>query len=287
MPLCFLRPVPAPLPSSGVSHRPYHTRGNSCCSAQPAAPAGAAAAPCPGRRLCLGSRRAEAAQGEGRSCRAGAEVCRLLRFPLPGGSRRGAANAARQRWLAAWPRADVGVVPGPAPCDAACWRAVLLRSSVLVRSDNVDEVLCSRLWVTLLGQGVGLGDPQRALPTPAMLGFCHLLPWGSGSDARCASLRPGPVPAFTEAAGHCPCVASAAGARVFPRLGWRLGRWPGGARGCARELGVTGLRLRGRPAPSPSLSACHSPLQDHVSKKALLSLCAGCEFAACSWHLPT
>jgi len=25
--------------------------------------------------------------------------------------------------------------------------------------------------VTLLGQGVGLGDPQRALPTPAMLGF--------------------------------------------------------------------------------------------------------------------
>jgi len=32
-------------------------------------------------------------------------------------------------------------------------------------------VLCSLLWVTLLGQGVGLGDPQRALPTPAMLGF--------------------------------------------------------------------------------------------------------------------
>ena len=30
-------------------------------------------------------------------------------------------------------------------------------------------VLCSLLWVTLLGQGVGLGDPQRALPTPAMI----------------------------------------------------------------------------------------------------------------------
>ena len=28
------------------------------------------------------------------------------------------------------------------------------------------------LWVTLLGLGVGLGDPQRALPTPAMLVFC-------------------------------------------------------------------------------------------------------------------
>jgi len=26
--------------------------------------------------------------------------------------------------------------------------------------------------VTLLGQGVGLGDPQRSLPTPAKLGFC-------------------------------------------------------------------------------------------------------------------
>jgi len=34
-------------------------------------------------------------------------------------------------------------------------------------------VLCSLLWVTLLGQGVGLGDPQRALPTPAILGFCE------------------------------------------------------------------------------------------------------------------
>ena len=34
------------------------------------------------------------------------------------------------------------------------------------------QVLCSLLWVTLLGQGVGLGDPQRSLPTPTMLGFC-------------------------------------------------------------------------------------------------------------------
>jgi len=33
-------------------------------------------------------------------------------------------------------------------------------------------VLCPLLWVTLLGQGVGLGDPQRSLPTPPMLGFC-------------------------------------------------------------------------------------------------------------------
>jgi len=33
-------------------------------------------------------------------------------------------------------------------------------------------VLCSLLWVTLLGQGVGLGDPQRVLPTPTTLWFC-------------------------------------------------------------------------------------------------------------------
>jgi len=36
-------------------------------------------------------------------------------------------------------------------------------------------VLCSLLWVTLLWQGVGLGDPQRSLPTPAMLGFWDLI----------------------------------------------------------------------------------------------------------------
>jgi len=36
----------------------------------------------------------------------------------------------------------------------------------------LNVVLCSLLWVTLLGQGVGLGDSQRALPTPTILGFC-------------------------------------------------------------------------------------------------------------------
>ena len=33
----------------------------------------------------------------------------------------------------------------------------------------LDVVLCSLLWVTLLGQEVELGDPQRSLPTPTML----------------------------------------------------------------------------------------------------------------------
>jgi len=33
----------------------------------------------------------------------------------------------------------------------------------------LDKVLCSLLWVTLLGQAVGLDDPQRSLPTPTIL----------------------------------------------------------------------------------------------------------------------
>jgi len=44
--------------------------------------------------------------------------------------------------------------------------------SLEIFQPRLDAVLCSLLWVTLLGQGVGLGDPQRSLPTPAMLGFC-------------------------------------------------------------------------------------------------------------------
>jgi len=34
---------------------------------------------------------------------------------------------------------------------------------------RLDVVLCSLLWVTLLQQGVGLGDPQRSLPALTML----------------------------------------------------------------------------------------------------------------------
>ena len=48
--------------------------------------------------------------------------------------------------------------------------------SLEIFQTRLDKVLCSLLWVTLLGQGVGLGDPQRALPTPTMLGFCDVIP---------------------------------------------------------------------------------------------------------------
>jgi len=37
--------------------------------------------------------------------------------------------------------------------------------SLEIFKTHLDTVLCSLLWVTLLGQGVGLGDPQRSLPT--------------------------------------------------------------------------------------------------------------------------
>jgi len=46
--------------------------------------------------------------------------------------------------------------------------------SLEIFQTHLDAVLCPLLWVTLLGQGVGLGDPQRSLPTPTILSFCDL-----------------------------------------------------------------------------------------------------------------
>ena len=50
--------------------------------------------------------------------------------------------------------------------------------SLEIFKPHLDKVLCSLLWVTLLRQGVGLGDPQRSLPAPAILSFC---------DSQCAA----------------------------------------------------------------------------------------------------
>jgi len=55
-----------------------------------------------------------------------------------------------------WPRLPRGAVESP---------------SLEIFKTCLDKVLCSLLWVTLLGQGVGLGDPQRSLPTPNILWF--------------------------------------------------------------------------------------------------------------------
>ena len=44
--------------------------------------------------------------------------------------------------------------------------------SLEIFQPRLAAVLCSLLWVTLLGQGVGLGDPQRSLTTLSILRFC-------------------------------------------------------------------------------------------------------------------
>ena len=59
-----------------------------------------------------------------------------------------------------WPRLPRGAVESP---------------SLEIFQPRLVAVLCPLLWVTLLGQGVGLGDPQRALPTRAMMGFCDFV----------------------------------------------------------------------------------------------------------------
>ena len=53
-----------------------------------------------------------------------------------------------------WPRLPRGAVESP---------------SLEIFKTHLDTVLCPLLWVTLLGQGVGLCDPQRSFPTPAIL----------------------------------------------------------------------------------------------------------------------
>ena len=57
----------------------------------------------------------------------------------------------------------------PSEGDGALAQAaqrVMDSPSLEIFKTRLDKVLCSLLWVTLLGQGVGLGDPQRSLPSP-------------------------------------------------------------------------------------------------------------------------
>jgi len=48
-------------------------------------------------------------------------------------------------------------------------RGLVESPSLEIFKTCLDAVLCSLLWVTLLRQVVGLGDPQRSLPTPNIL----------------------------------------------------------------------------------------------------------------------
>jgi len=63
--------------------------------------------------------------------------------------------------------------------------------SLEIFKTHLDTVLCSLLWVTLLRQGIGLGDPQRSLLTPTMLGF-----WDSGEPPRSTTLYPPLFPGY-------------------------------------------------------------------------------------------
>jgi len=60
--------------------------------------------------------------------------------------------------------------------------------SLEIFQPRLDAVLCSLLWVTLLGQGVGLGDPRG--PCQPLL-FCDsVMLWLPGGSGGCPGARP-------------------------------------------------------------------------------------------------
>ena len=61
-------------------------------------------------------------------------------------------------------------------------RDVVESPSLEIFKTRLDTVLCSLLWVTLLWQGGGLGDPQRSLPTLNILWFYGQLQLNSTSQ---------------------------------------------------------------------------------------------------------
>jgi len=91
-------------------------------------------------------------------------------------------------------------------------------------------VLCSLLWVTLLGQRVGLGDPQRSLLTPAVLGFCDAVYQGAGGE----------LPVLRAYPEGC-----------FAGVGDRLSRQP-------RGLGIGLTRWNSLPGQSRPSFACRT-----------------------------
>jgi len=66
--------------------------------------------------------------------------------------------------------------------------------------------------VTLLGQGVGLGDPQRFLPTPTMLGPCDL--WEIGESRADTGVGGGGV--------RLEELPAAAPSLLWPRRAWMV-----------------------------------------------------------------
>jgi len=89
--------------------------------------------------------------------------------------------------------------------------------SLEIFQTRLDAVLCSLLWVTLLRQGVGLGDPQRSLPTSTILGFCEIAMLPSAWRRRTGSWR----------ARKCRTLSGLERAVQFGRVAalWRSGWW--------------------------------------------------------------
>jgi len=96
-------------------------------------------------------------------------------FPVvPSDRARGNGHKLEQRKLQLNPRKNFFALRVTEPWPRLPREAVTESPSLEIFQPRLDKVLYSPLWVTLLGQGVGLGDPQGSLPTPTMLGFWDL-----------------------------------------------------------------------------------------------------------------
>jgi len=134
--------------------------------------------------------------------------------------------------------------------------------SLEIFQPRLDAVLCSLLWVTLLGQGVGLGDPQRSLPTPTILWFCDSV---ICLDARRAAGGLGPArpqwfPPLLWAAGSRQTPPARCPQDLAPLLLPQNRRWQTGLWVLLRvQLGVwCGFSSQTSPASSGTCQVCHS-----------------------------
>jgi len=131
-----------------------------------------------------------------------------------------------------------------APLNSSGNSEVVESPSLEIFKTCLDKVLCSLLWVTLLRQGVGLGDPQRFLPASTILCVLGLARTGLIFTGLQEGAQPGGLtpPGQTEPGipYHVPpCWVPVGGSRLAGTLS-RLGR----ARRCGpagRLSGMCGL----------------------------------------------
>jgi len=96
--------------------------------------------------------------------------------------------------------------------------------------------------VTLLWQGVGLGDPQRSLPTPNILWFCEGGTPGSAGDVKLQSTHLKFTPRWQK-----PQLGPRPGDRLLAAEGNRA--HPNGQGGLSRGAGVLPRQGVSRPLP--------------------------------------